>query len=113
MFRYNQTKYHWPLVAERSAQSTHDYRRAGNEVRACTPPEFLHSTNNCCDITRSPRRRGQAATAARPSVLAVLTSGQPSFGAGKTKGSACLLLRLRLASLVGLTYESETNLLVI
>src|SRR5262245_32434617 len=32
----------------RSAQSTRGYRRAGNGVRACTLPEFLRSTNNCC-----------------------------------------------------------------
>jgi hypothetical protein len=32
--QYNKTKYHRPLVAERSAQPTHEYRRAGNRIRA-------------------------------------------------------------------------------
>src|SRR5262245_58890079 len=40
MFRYNQTKYPWPLVAERSAQSTHKYRRAGNGVRHARRQNF-------------------------------------------------------------------------
>src|SRR5262245_14947747 len=70
MFRYNQTKYPWPLVAERSAQSTHKYRRAGNGVRECTPPECLHSTNS---IT-SPARTSTEAGTSRPSALAVFRS---------------------------------------
>jgi hypothetical protein len=45
--QYHKTKYHRPLVAERSAQPTHEYRRAGNRIRARTAARIFAQHKNC------------------------------------------------------------------
>ena len=48
----NKPKYLWPLVAERSAQPTHEYRRPGNRIRARTAARISAQHKNCQQPSR-------------------------------------------------------------